>query len=164
MLLLLGGGELPIIFWGILPSLDSCHLVNFFLRYNSPHAGIGSTLLASPTSPMALSATSATLESRDIAGLIGRGFSLLHAHVINIELHHCVKLLKLMAVNHYCALDRGNGWISDPVFEVIDLHGLFKGLHIPFGQSSMAIVLLHMGSAVLVKNKILVVTTVVQAF
>ncbi len=35
--------------------------------------------------------------------------------------------------------------------------------HIPFGQSSMVIVLLHMGSTVLVKIKVLAVTTVLQA-
>ncbi len=43
------------------------------------------------------------------------------------------------------------------------LCGLFKGDHIPLGHSGMAIVLLHMGSAVLVECKILAVTTVVQA-
>jgi hypothetical protein len=83
--------------------------------------------------PMALSTTSVTLESRDIAGLMGRGFNLLCALVINIESHHSVKHLKLLLGNHYCALDRGKRWISDPVFEVMDLHGLFEGLHIPLG-------------------------------
>jgi hypothetical protein len=95
---------------------------------------------------------------------MGWGFCLLRVLVINIELHHCIKLLKLLAVNHYRALDRGKGWISDPVFEVMDLHGLFKGGHILLRQSGMAIVLIHMGSAVFVKSKILAVTTVVQAF
>jgi hypothetical protein len=93
---------------------------------------------------------------------MGQGFSFLRALVINIEPHHSVKLLELLAVNHYCALDRGKEWISDPVLKIMDLHGLFKGLHILLGQSGMAIVLIHMGSAVLVKHKIRVVTTVVQ--
>jgi hypothetical protein len=163
MLLLLGRCELGIIFWGTPPSLNSCHLVNFFLRYNSPCVGIRSTLSISPTASTALSTTSPTLESRDIAGLMGWSFSLLRVLVINIEPHHCVKLLKLLVVNHHHALDRGKGHISDLVFEIMDLHGLFKGLHIPLGQSDMAIVLIHMGSAVLVKSKILVVTTVLQA-
>jgi hypothetical protein len=74
-----------------------------------------------------------------------------------------VKLLKLLVANHYCALDRGKGRISDPVLKIMDLHGLIKGGHIPLGLSGMAIVLLHMGSAVLVKSKILAFTTVVQA-
>jgi hypothetical protein len=87
----------------------------------------------------------------------------LWALVINIEAHHSIKLLKPPVVNHYHAPDRGKGRISDPAFEIMDLHGLLKGLHIPLGQSSMMIVLIHMGSAVLVKSKILAVTTVVQA-
>jgi hypothetical protein len=45
----------------------------------------------------------------------------------------------------------------------MDLCGLFKGLYIPLSQSGMAIVLIHMSSAVLVKRKIPLVTTVVQA-
>ncbi len=44
----------------------------------------------------------------------------------------------------------------------MDLHGLLKGLHIPLGKSSMAIMLTHMGSTVLVKSKIPSITTVVQ--
>ncbi len=91
---------------------------------------------------------------------MGQGFSLLCALVINIEMHYRIKLLKLLMVNHYCAYDRGKGRISDPVFEIMDLRGLFKGLHVPLGQSGVAIVLIHMGSAVLVKSKILAVTTV----
>ena len=55
------------------------------------------------------------------------------------------------------------GQISDPALKVMDLHGLLKGLHIPLGQSGMAIVLIHMSSAVLVKRKIPSITTVVQA-
>ncbi len=94
---------------------------------------------------------------------MGQDFSLLCALVINIEPYHCVKLLKLLEVNHYHTLGRGKGWISDPVFEIMDLNGLFKGLHILLGQSGVAIVLIHMGSAVLVKSKILAITTVAQA-
>ncbi len=45
----------------------------------------------------------------------------------------------------------------------MDLCGLFKGLHIPLGQSSVAIGLIHMGSTVLVKGKVPPITTVVQA-
>jgi hypothetical protein len=45
----------------------------------------------------------------------------------------------------------------------MDLHGLFKGLHIPLVQSGMVIVLIHMGSTVLVKRKIPLITTVFQA-
>jgi hypothetical protein len=112
---------------------------------------------------MALPVASATLESRDITGLMGRGFSFLSALVINIEPHHSVKLLRLLMFNHYCALDRGKEWISDSVLETMDLHGLFKGVHIPLGQSGMVIVLIYMGSAVLVKTKFFAVTTVVQA-
>jgi hypothetical protein len=150
MLLLLGGGELGIIFYGVSLGFDSGHLVNFFLGYTSPWA-IGSTSSASPTSPTALSATSATLVSGDIAGLMGRGFCILRTLVINIEPHHSIKLLELLAVNHYRALDGGKGRINDPALKVMDLHGLLKGLHIPLRQSGMAIVLIHMGSAVLVR-------------
>jgi hypothetical protein len=45
----------------------------------------------------------------------------------------------------------------------MDLHGFLKGLHIPLGKSGMAIMLIHMGSTVLVKRKIPLITTVVQA-
>jgi hypothetical protein len=65
-------------------------------------------------------------------------------------------------VNQYHNLDRGKGWISDPALKVMDLHGLLKGLHIPLSQSGMAIVPIHMSSAVLVKRRIPSVTTVVQ--
>ncbi len=117
---------------------------------------------ASPTSPTALPTTSATLESRDIASLMGQGFCLLWVLVVDIELHHSVKVLELGAVNQYCTLERGKGWISDPTLKAMDLHGLLKGLHISLGQGGMAIVLIHMSSAVLVKCKIPLVTTVVQ--
>jgi hypothetical protein len=93
---------------------------------------------------------------------MGWGFCLLQALVVDIEPHHHVKILELR-VNQYRSLDRGKGWISDPTLEVMDLHGLFKGLHIPLGQSGMAIVLIHMSSTVHVKRKILLATTVVQA-
>ncbi len=93
---------------------------------------------------------------------MGWGFSFLRAFVITIEPHHSVKILKLLAVKRYCALDGDKGWISDPVLKKMDLLGLFRGGHIPLGQSGMAIVLIHMGSAVLVKSKIVAVTTVVQ--
>jgi hypothetical protein len=45
----------------------------------------------------------------------------------------------------------------------VDLHGLLKGDHTILGKGGVAIVLLHMGSAVLVKIEILAVATVVQA-
>ncbi len=95
---------------------------------------------------------------------MGRGFCLLQALVVEVEPHHSVKVLDLSAVNLDRTLDRGKGRVSDPVLKVMDLHGLlFKGLHIPLGQSSVAIVLIHMGSTVLVKHKIRSITTVVQA-
>ncbi len=86
---------------------------------------------------------------------MGLGFCLLQALVINIEPHHCVKILEHLVVNHYRTLDRGKGPISDPTLKVMDLHGLLKGLHIPLGQSGIAIVLIHMGRAVFVKRKFL---------
>jgi hypothetical protein len=133
MLLLLGGGELDVLRMRIKPGVDSGHLVNFFLEYNSFQAGIRSTLSASPTSPMALPATFATLESRDIVGLMGWGFSFLRALVINIEPHHSIKLMELLAVNHYRTLEKGKGRITDPVLKIMDLRGLFKRGHIPLG-------------------------------
>jgi hypothetical protein len=47
--------------------------------------------------------------------------------------------------------------------QIMDLCGLLKGGHTILGKGSMAIVLLYMGSAELVKIKVLAVTTVVQA-
>jgi hypothetical protein len=112
---------------------------------------------------MALCATSVTLESRDITGLMGRGFSFPHALVIHIKPHHSIEFLEFLVVHHDSALDRGKGQIRDPILKIMDLHGLFKGGHTILGKGGMAIVLLHMGSAVLVKTKVFVVTTVVQA-
>jgi hypothetical protein len=43
------------------------------------------------------------------------------------------------------------------------LHGLLKEGHTILGKGGMAIVLLHMGSALLVNIKILVVATIMQA-
>jgi hypothetical protein len=94
MLLLLGGGELGIIFWLIVSSLNSCHFVDLLLGYTSAQAAARSTLFASPTSPTALPTASTTLESRDIAGLMGRGFCLLRALVVDVEAHHHVKVLE----------------------------------------------------------------------
>jgi hypothetical protein len=128
MLLLLSGGKLGIIFYGVPLGFNSGHLVNFFLGYTSPWA-IGSTLSASPTSITALPATSATLETGDVTGLMGWVFCLLEALVINIEPHHSVKLLELLAVNHYCAFDRGIGWISDPALKVMDFRDLLESSH-----------------------------------
>jgi hypothetical protein len=93
---------------------------------------------------------------------MGWGFCPLQVLVINIKPHHSIKTLELLAVNHYCAFDRVKGRISEPALKVMDLHGLLKGFHILLGQSGMTIVLIHMGSAVLVKHKIPLVTTVVQ--
>ncbi len=163
MLLLLGRGELAVLGMGVPLGFDSGHLMNLFLGYNSFQAGVRSTSSTSPTSPTAFSATSVTLESRDIAGLMGRGFGLLRALKIHIKPHHSIKLLKLLAVHHNSALDRGKGQIRDPVLKIVDLHSLFKGGHTILAKSGMAIVLLHIGSAVLVKIKVLAVTTVVQA-
>ncbi len=66
-------------------------------------------------------------------------------------------------VNHNRALDRGKGSVRNPVLKVVDLHGLLKGGHAILGKGGVAIVLLHMGSAVLVKIKILAVPTIMQA-
>jgi hypothetical protein len=44
----------------------------------------------------------------------------------------------------------------------VDLHGLLKRDHTILGKAGMAIVLLHMGSAVLLKIEILAVTTIMQ--
>ncbi len=81
---------------------------------------------------------------------------------VDIEPHHSVEILELLAVNQYRTLDRGKGRISDPALKVIGLHGLLKRLHIPLGQSGMVIVLIHVSSAVLVKCKIPSDTTVVK--
>jgi hypothetical protein len=45
----------------------------------------------------------------------------------------------------------------------VDLHGILKGGHTILSKGGMVIVLLHVGSAVLVKIEILAVTAVVQA-
>jgi hypothetical protein len=39
---------------------------------------------------------------------------------------------------------------------------VIKGCHIPLGKSGMTIVLIHMGSTVLVKREIPLITTIVQ--
>jgi hypothetical protein len=102
------------------------------------------------------------LEGRDIADLLGWGFCLLRALEIDIDPHHGLEILEPCAVNQDCALNSGKGQVSDPIFKVVDLHGFFKGRHIPLGKSGMAIVLVHMGSTELVKHKIPLITTIVQ--
>ncbi len=111
---------------------------------------------------MALSTASTSLEGRDIADLLGRGFFLVRALEIDIDPHHRFKVLEPCAVNQDCALNSGKGRVSDPIFKIVDLHGFFKGRHIPLGKSGVTIVLVHMGSAVLVKSEIPLVTTIVQ--
>ncbi len=81
---------------------------------------------------------------------------------IDIDPHHGLEILEPCAVNHDRALNSGKGWVSDPIFKVVDLHGFFKGRHIPLGKSGVAIVLVHMGSTELVKREIPPITTVVQ--
>jgi hypothetical protein len=111
---------------------------------------------------MALSTVSTSLEGRDIADLLGRGFCLLRALEIDIDLHHRLEILEPCAVNQDRALISGKGRVSAPIFKVVDLHGFFKRRHIPLGKSGMAIVLVHMGSTELVKREIPPITTVVQ--
>ncbi len=94
---------------------------------------------------------------------MGRGFSFLRALIIHIKQHHSIKLLKLLAVHHNCALYIGKGQIRNLVLKVVDLHGLLKGGHTILGKGSMVIVLLHLGSVALVKVEILADTNVVKA-
>jgi hypothetical protein len=112
---------------------------------------------------MALSTPSTSLESRDIADLLGRGFCLLRALEVDIDSHHRLKILEPCAVNQDHALNGGKGLVSDPIFKVVDLHGFFKGRHIPLSKSGVTIVLVHMGSTVLVKSEIPWITTVGQS-
>ncbi len=102
-----------------------------------------------------------SLEGRDITDL--QGFCLLRALEIYIDPHHGLKILEPCAVNQDCALNSGKRRVSDPIFKVVDLHGFFKGRHIPLGKSGVTIVLVHMGSTVLVKSEIPSITTVVQS-
>jgi hypothetical protein len=44
----------------------------------------------------------------------------------------------------------------------MDLHVLLEGSHAKLSVGGMSIVLLHMGGTVLVKNKVLVITTIMQ--
>ncbi len=71
--------------------------------------------------------------------------------------------MELLAAHHNSALDRGKGQIRNFVLEIVDLCGLLKDGHTILSKDGIVIVLLHVGSAVLVKIEILVVTTVVQA-
>jgi hypothetical protein len=116
-------------------SLNGCHLVELLLGYASIKAASRSTLSASPLSPTALSTPSTSLEGRDIADLLDRGFYLLRALEIDIDWHHKLKILELCAVNQDPALNGSKGRVSDPIFKVVDLHGFFKGWHIPLGKS-----------------------------
>jgi hypothetical protein len=84
MLCLLGRGELVVRGCGVVPFLNSGNLVDLILGNKPKYEGIGSTSSATTASPMALSATSATLEGRDVAGVIGWGFSFLRALEIHI--------------------------------------------------------------------------------
>ncbi len=68
-------------------------------RSTSAQATARSTFYASPTSPMAFPTASTTLESRDIVALMGRGFCLLQALVVDLEPYHHVKVLELCVVN-----------------------------------------------------------------
>jgi hypothetical protein len=83
---------------------------------------------------------------------------------INIDPHHRLIILEICAVNQDHALNSGKGWVSDPIFKVVDLHGFFEGRHVPLGKSGVAIVLVHMGSSELVKCEIHPITTIVQGF
>jgi hypothetical protein len=103
-----------------------------------------------------------SLEGRDIADLLGWGFCPLRALEIDMDPDHGLKILEPCAVNQDCALNSGKGRVSDPIFKVEDLHGFFKGRHIPLGKSGVAIVLVHMGSKELVKCEIPLITTIVQ--
>ena len=68
-------GELGIIFWWIITSLDSCHFVDFLLGNTSIQAATKSTSSASPMSPTALPITSATW--------LGNPFRILRNSAIN---------------------------------------------------------------------------------
>jgi hypothetical protein len=111
---------------------------------------------------MALSTASTSLEGRDIASLLDWGFCLLKALEIDKDPHHKFKTLEPCAVNQDHILDSSKGRVSYPIFKVVDLHGFFKGCHIPLSKSGVVIVLVHMDSTVHVKHEIPPITTVVQ--
>jgi hypothetical protein len=102
------------------------------------------------------------LDGRDIASLVGWDFRILQALEVNVKLHHSVKLLKLLAVNHDGALDGSKGRVRNPTVEVVDLHGLLEGDHAILSKDGMSMVLFYMGSTVLVEIKILAVNSIMQ--
>jgi hypothetical protein len=109
-----------------------------------------------------LSTTPKTLDGRDIASLVGRGFRFLLALEINMKLHHGIKLLKLLVINHDSALDGNKEQVSDLIFKVVNLRALLKGGHVELSKSGMSIVLLQVSSAVLIKIKVLAVARIMQ--
>ncbi len=71
-----------------------------------------------------------------------------------MKLHHGIKLLTLLGVNHDSALGKVKRQISDAIFKVVDLHVLPQGFHVELSESSVLIVLLHVSGTVLVKTEL----------
>ena len=162
MLGLLGRGKTIVDVSGVTLGLDIGHLVNFLLR-NEPASAQVTTMstamarpaTASPTTSVSLS------EGRDGATL-GDNVILLGALEVTIKVHDRVEFRELGAVNQDSGLDRVEGVVPNPFFEVMDLHGFVNILDSKLEENGQSIVLLHVRSTVLVKVVVHAVTTVEQ--
>jgi hypothetical protein len=93
---------------------------------------------------------------------LGNNVILLQALELTLKRHARVKVGELGAVNQDSGLDRVERIILDPFFKVVDLHVLSHIRDSELVESIQLIVLLNVGSTVLVKIVVIVVTTVVQ--
>jgi hypothetical protein len=98
----------------------------------------------------ALTATSTSLSKGRNGVALGNNVILLQALEVTIKVHARVEVRELGVVNQDSGVDRVEGVVLDPFFEVMDLHGYIDVLNSELEESGQSIVLLHMHSTLLV--------------
>ena len=162
MLGLLGRGKTIVDVSGVTLGLDIGHLVDLLLRDEPASTRVTTMSTATAGPAAALTATSTSLSKGQNGAALGNNVILMQALEVAIKVHDRVEVRELGKGNQDSGLNRVEGVVIDPFFEVMDLHGFGNVLNSELKESSKLIVLLHVCSTVLVKVVILAVTTVEQ--
>ena len=142
--------------------LDVSGLVHFGLRDKPLSSSIGvaptATTAAGPATTS--TATAAACDGRELASLGNTRIRLLASRGGHIHVHHALKILEPRAVDQDGIPSSVKRGVLDPIFKVENLHALLEWVHTVLHEGSVAVVLCHMGKAILVEVKILAVALI----
>jgi hypothetical protein len=139
MLGLLGRGKTIVGLGQVTLGLDIGHLVDFLLG-NKPAGTPVTTTSTATAGPAAASAATATsLIKGQNGAALGNNVILLCALEVAIEVHDGVEVSELFAVNHDGGLNRVEGFVLDPFFKVMDLHGFVNALDTKLKESAQSV-------------------------